>query len=96
MTATPAQVANDMAAQAKYWSGRDMEIETACILAAKVIRDFLSEAPPAHYNVRGALDRLQILIGKPRYFAGNEMIFNSIIRAEATIRALRDGGAKPQ
>ncbi|MBN7785148.1 hypothetical protein JYP51_09470 [Ponticoccus gilvus] len=40
--ATPAQVANDMAAHAAYWEKRDRRIERLCRDAARVIRLYLS------------------------------------------------------
>jgi len=40
--ATPAQIANDMAAHAEYWAKRDKNIERACRDAARVIRAFLA------------------------------------------------------
>ena len=41
MTATPAQVANDLEAQANYWLGRDKEVSRTCYNAARVIRQRL-------------------------------------------------------
>ena len=40
--ASPAEIANDMAAQAAYWAKRDRRITNACLDAARVIRAFLS------------------------------------------------------
>lgn len=40
--ASPAQIANDMAAHAAYWTKRDRDIERACRDAAWVIRAFLT------------------------------------------------------
>ena len=40
--ATPAQIANDMAAHAQYWAKRDKNIERACRDAARVIRALLA------------------------------------------------------
>jgi hypothetical protein len=42
MTATPAQIANDMAAHATYWAKRDRHIERACSDAARQIRALLA------------------------------------------------------
>lgn len=39
--ATPAQVANDMEAQARYWQKRDKVIARACADSARVIRAFI-------------------------------------------------------
>lgn len=49
MTATPAQVANDLEAQANYWLGRDKEVSRTCRDAARVIRQRLgSERVDGH------------------------------------------------
>lgn len=40
--ATPAQIANDMAAHAAFWAKRDCHIERLCRDAARVIRAFLA------------------------------------------------------
>lgn len=40
--ASPAEIANDMAAQAVYWSRRDGKIEAVCWDAARIIRAFLA------------------------------------------------------
>ncbi|WP_297772708.1 hypothetical protein [uncultured Roseovarius sp.] len=43
--ATPAQIANDMAAHAAYWAKRDREIERVCRDAARVIRALMAGEP---------------------------------------------------
>ena len=40
--ASPAEVANDMAAHARYWDGRDREVASTCRQAANLIRAFLN------------------------------------------------------
>lgn len=40
--ATPAQIANDMAAHAEFWAKRDKDIAGVCRDAARVIRAFLA------------------------------------------------------
>jgi hypothetical protein len=40
--ANPAQIANDMAAHAAYWAGRDRDIERACRDAARMIRALMA------------------------------------------------------
>jgi hypothetical protein len=39
-TPTPAQVANDLAAQAQFWAKRDRDIALLCADAARVIRAY--------------------------------------------------------
>ncbi|MGR3822203.1 MAG: hypothetical protein ACU0A5_06490 [Salipiger marinus] len=39
--ATHAEIANDMAAQARYWQGRDLLVERACRDAAHMLRSFI-------------------------------------------------------
>lgn len=45
MTATPAQVANDLEAQATFWRKRDDDIAKACLDAAHMIRLLLARRP---------------------------------------------------
>jgi hypothetical protein len=45
MTATPAQVANDLTAQAVYFARRDAHVERACRDAARMIRRHLLGEP---------------------------------------------------
>jgi hypothetical protein len=40
--ATPAQIANDMAAHAAFWAKRDVDIERLCRDLARVIRAYLA------------------------------------------------------
>lgn len=40
--ASPAEIANDMAAQAAYWAKRDRGVTNACLDAARTIRAFLA------------------------------------------------------
>ncbi|WP_305970440.1 MULTISPECIES: hypothetical protein [unclassified Mameliella] len=40
--ASPAEVANDMSAYARFWDGRDRRIERVCRDAARVIRSLLA------------------------------------------------------
>lgn len=39
---SPAQVANDLAAQARFWEKRDRDIHALCTDAARVIRAYLA------------------------------------------------------
>ncbi|MBW4984750.1 hypothetical protein KZZ07_19605 [Mameliella sp. CS4] len=40
--ASPAEIANDMDAHARFWAGRDRDAERACRDAARAIRDLLA------------------------------------------------------
>jgi len=44
--ASPAQVANDLSARAKFWQGRDDQVERACRWGAAMIRDWLAGIAP--------------------------------------------------
>lgn len=82
--ASPAQVANDMAAHAAWWSRRDAEICRACQDAARVIRAYLAGQAVdgrTYFGLHGRLTRLSSrngLRGYPNFF-----------RAQATLEALR-------
>lgn len=90
MTATPAQVANDMEAQAKYWSGRDMDIELACQAAGKVIRQYLKGQMPHENAVKDALSRIQRFAHATPELVNNPR--NSLLRAQRTIRDFKASG----
>lgn len=89
MSASPAQIANDMTAQAKYWCGRDMDIELACDAAGRVIRAFLEGKKPHGNAIRGALGRIDRLLQPSRGLAGQQ-IWTSLTRAQAAIWQLRN------
>lgn len=59
--ATPAQVANDMAAQAAYWTGRDREVARTCLEAAQVIRDLLEKKQVDVVTLHGLAGRLLVV-----------------------------------
>lgn len=73
MTASPAQVANDLAAQAAYFRGRDGEVEATCRDAARLIRHFLNSEPIDGRTLRGVLTRLQNLAGSKRWLSGSQI-----------------------
>lgn len=56
--ATPAQVANDLAAQAGYWAGRNDDLSRDLRQAAHMVRQFLSGAPVDGRTYRGLQTRL--------------------------------------
>lgn len=91
MSATPAQVANDMAARAPFWRGRDGEIQVACSQAAKVIRSLLAGERVDGRTVRGLLVRISCIEDGHRQDATR--IGPALNRARHTIMALcREAG----
>lgn len=86
--ASPAQVANDMEARARFWRGRDKRIADACTLAARVIRAFLDGPHPDGRTVTGVLTRLYGL-DDACLARENADLSVSLSRAASTLRALR-------
>lgn len=87
MMATPAEVANDMAAQAAYWRGRDREIPRVCSDASRVLRKLLSGDEVDGRTVYGLTARLY----KLELFAkvADLPVENSLARARETISQLQ-------
>lgn len=93
--ASPAQVANDMEARAKFWRGRDAMPGDACALAARVIRAFLDGPLPDWRTVTGVLTRLNGL--DDSYLVRDSADLRaSIARAASTIRTLRQEALQTQ
>jgi len=87
VTATPAQVANDLVAQAKYWDRRDDHVSRACHQCARLIRAMLAgEAVDGrtYYGLHGRLLNLEIT-----WRGRNEPLENSLTRGRLTLEALR-------
>jgi hypothetical protein len=90
MTATPAQVANDLAAQAEYFRRRDDETSRACRDCARAIRA-LEAGEPLQDHVYGQL-RGRVLNAWYSYRAQPDtQIENSLHRGLATLTTLRQG-----
>lgn len=85
--ATPAEVANDMAAQARYWHGRDRDIERACADAALLIRAHLA-GEPVDGRTWGGLHR-RLLALEDSSFARRYNIADNLLRARLTLEKLR-------
>lgn len=85
MSATPAQVANDMAFRAPFWRGRDAAIERMCADAARVIRAYLAGTPPDGRLVTGLLTRIFGVGGHGVY----KEVYFALRRAAETIMQLR-------
>lgn len=91
--ATPAQVANDMAAQAAYWTGRDREVARTCLDAARVIRELLATKPVDGRTLHGLNRRLLTLEGNANA-SQNDRLYASLSRARAVIGELAGWGLK--
>jgi|GEM_PF-6084923 len=86
--ASPAQVANDMAARADFWIGRDGAVRSACLRSALIIRQYLIPNPPDPRAVTEVLALIytvsdySAVIGLPDHRA-------ALARAAETITQLR-------
>lgn len=58
VSASPAQIANDMSMHAAFWAKRDRRIERACRDAARVIRSYLDGQAVDGRTFRGVWGRL--------------------------------------
>lgn len=87
--ASPAQVANDLAARAAFWRGRDRDISDACTIGARVIRAYLTGPHPAGHTTASALTRLCLINDVPTVRESSDLRA-AITRARTTIRALRN------
>lgn len=88
MTASAAQVANDMRAQARFYYGRDANLHTICADAARMIEDLLAKKPVDGRRWGGLHRRLLNFEGTRGY-----PIAAHITRARLTCEALRRGEA---
>lgn len=88
MSATPAQMANDLAAQAKYWDGRDDDVSRACHQCARLIRAMLTGDPVEGRTYGGLHGRLLDLEITWRE-RSDTTIWNSLTRGRLTLEALR-------
>jgi len=68
--AVPAEVANDMAAHARYWVKRDRHIARACEDAARLIRDLLAGEYVDHRRYFGLTGRLQRFTTRRQHHKG--------------------------
>ena len=84
--ASPAEVANDMAAQAAFWVKRDKKIGLACADAATIIRKFLNEDRVDGRTYFGLRRRL-LDLSVNRYY-GSFGIVRNLDRALRTLQVL--------
>lgn len=91
MPATPAEVANDLAAQATYFAKRDDDIARLCRDAARLIRGLTGgqQADGLAFGpiYRDVLTRLQTYNGRPRPSVESQ-IDKSLYRAQVTLTDL--------
>lgn len=73
MPATPAQVANDLEAQARYFAKRDDHVERACLDAARMIRNLLANEPVDGRTWGGLHTRLLGLTSKAGRYGGTQI-----------------------
>lgn len=73
MPATPAQIANDLEAQARYFAKRDDRVERACRDAARMIRMLLADEPVDGRTWGGLHTRLLDLTSRSRRYAGTQI-----------------------
>lgn len=85
--ASPAEVANDMIAQAVFWERRDKRIARTCRDAARMIRVYLAGEPVDGRTWGGLHTRLLDLSGRTPY--GDSRIADSLGRALQTLYVLR-------
>ncbi|MCA3488690.1 MAG: hypothetical protein IOD05_19885 [Rhodobacter sp.] len=90
MTATPAQVANDLAAQATFFAKRDDNIACLCRDSLWLIRALIGgQAVDERFHARVIL-RLEDYTFRPRAAAPSQ-IDKSLDRALVTLKALKAG-----
>lgn len=88
MPATPAQVANDLEAQAGYFRKRDQFIADACQDSARMIRKIIAGEPVDGRTWAGLHTRLLNFTASGRGRADTQ-IAKSLRRGLATLTALR-------
>jgi hypothetical protein len=90
MTATPAQVVNDLALHAGYFAKRDPDIAQLCRDSARVIRAMIAGQPVDGRTLRGVMTRLQGYNSRPRA-AVQSQIDKSLERALKTLTGMTEG-----
>jgi hypothetical protein len=90
--ASPAEIANDMSAQAAYWVRRDKKVGRACLDAARVIRAFLSDEQVDGRTYYGLHRRLLDLEARA---ARSSFRFPNFTRARNALEALHREAHRP-
>ena len=73
MSATPAQIANDLDAQGRFFAKRDDRVERACRDAARMIRRHLANEPVDGRTWGGLHTRLMDLTSRNSRYAGTQI-----------------------
>jgi hypothetical protein len=73
MPATPAQIANDLEAQARYFAKHDDRVERACRDAARMIRQLIANEPVDGHTWSGLHTRLMELTSGTSRYAGTQI-----------------------
>ena len=90
MTATPAQVANDLAAQATFFAKRDDNIASLCRDSARLIRALIGGQAVADLTYARVIWRLEDYTFRPRAAVPSQ-IDKSLDRALVTLTELKVG-----
>lgn len=90
MTTTPAQVANDLEAQADFFRRRDDHVESICRDAARAIRTVLAGARLSDEVYAGIDAQLIKAIDRYRHQPASQ-IHKSMSRGHLVLRNLRNG-----
>lgn len=85
MTATPAQVANDLAAQTRYYDRRDDDLARACRDCARLIRAFIAGEKVDGRTYTGVHTRMLTMNGR---YVGDTPISKSVNRGLTTLQTL--------
>lgn len=93
MTATPAQVANDLVLQAQYMGKRDGDVASACRDCAKLIRAYLGGQPVDGRTYYGVMTRLKAQHDRYRNRLDSQ-IGKSLDRGLEALRTLRAGAGQ--
>jgi hypothetical protein len=88
--ASPAEVANDLTAQAAFFAKRDHDIAQLCRDAARLIRAIIAEQDVDGRTARGVMVRLQNYNARPRP-AVESQIDKSLYRGWMTLVDLKVG-----
>ena len=85
--ATPAEIANDMAAHAAYWQGRDRKVEGLCRDTNTLIRSMLDGEQIDGRLYHGVWRRL--LDGERKYYATRVQAWPDFGRARSCIETIK-------
>lgn len=87
MTATPAQIANDLAAQAQFWQRRDDHAARACRDCSRLIRAMIAGEAVDGRTYHGLYGRLMNL--ETTWRSRDDRLWNSLARGRLTLETLK-------